>query len=117
MVCSHVTRMCGRDGFYIYTCFVWHKGARRLADPMKGGSYLFSIHSTCIKHQLYTRCQDDFIYSYWANWLLRMHSVTGKLVIVLKTICCACVSPDMCFSCPKDKFIPNKMIYVKNSVP
>lgn len=46
-----------------------------------------------------------------------MHSIAGKLIIGLKAICCAFVSPDVWFSDPKDKFIPNKMIYVKKKQP
>lgn len=43
-------------------------------------------------------------------------SVTGKLLIGLRAVCRALVSPDMCFSCPNKKFIPNEVIYIKDFV-
>lgn len=57
------------------------KAAKKAADPIKSGSYLFRIHSTFIKHQPYTRCRDDFLDSDRGPWPLPTYGVTGKQVV------------------------------------
>lgn len=59
------------------------------------------VYSLFIQHLLSSDCapgaRDAFVYSHCGRRPLRVHRVTGALVIGLRAVCCAYVSPEVCF--------------------